>query len=80
METQRIGLNHTEPEFLCFILNRFYKAEEKMIPEIFAVAEFMAAQLGDCTGDMENTFMTLRVRIWRWMLLMLLHVWKLASA
>lgn len=51
-----------------------------MIPEIFAVAEFMAAQLGDCTGDMENTFMTLRVRICRWMLLMLLHVWKLASA
>lgn len=34
-----------------------------MIPEIFAVAEFMAAQLGDCSADMDNTFLTLRVRI-----------------
>lgn len=50
-----------------------------MIPEIFAVARFMATQLGDCTGDMENTFMTLRVRIWRWTPLVLSHVWKLAS-
>lgn len=57
---------------------RFYKAEEKMIPEIFAVAEFMAAQLGDCSGDMENTFMTLRVRIS--VQLMLLHTWKIVLA
>uniref|UniRef100_A0A3P8TSZ4 Vitellogenin domain-containing protein n=1 Tax=Amphiprion percula TaxID=161767 RepID=A0A3P8TSZ4_AMPPE len=35
--------------------------EGKLIPEIFSVAEFMAAQLGDCTGDKDNTFMTLRV-------------------
>lgn len=46
-----------------FLLNRFYKAEEKMIPEIHSVAEFMAAQLGDCSGDKDDTFMMLRVRI-----------------
>ncbi|KAM6992516.1 apolipoprotein Bb, tandem duplicate 1 [Tautogolabrus adspersus] len=43
------------------VVKRFYKAEEKMIPEIHSVAEFMAAQLGDCTGDKDTTFMTLRV-------------------
>ncbi|XP_033504264.2 apolipoprotein Bb, tandem duplicate 1 [Epinephelus lanceolatus] len=43
------------------VVKRFYKAEGKLIPEIFSVAEFMAAQLGDCSGDKENTFMTLRV-------------------
>uniref|UniRef100_A0A674MR38 Apolipoprotein Bb, tandem duplicate 2 n=1 Tax=Takifugu rubripes TaxID=31033 RepID=A0A674MR38_TAKRU len=43
------------------VVKRFYNAEEKLIPEIHSVAEFMAAQLGDCTGDKDNTFMTLRV-------------------
>uniref|UniRef100_A0A3B4T6U1 Apolipoprotein B n=1 Tax=Seriola dumerili TaxID=41447 RepID=A0A3B4T6U1_SERDU len=43
------------------VIKRFYKAEGKLIPEIHAVAEFMAAQLGDCSGDKDNTFMTLRV-------------------
>ncbi|KAM8725601.1 apolipoprotein B-100-like [Acanthopagrus schlegelii] len=43
------------------VVKRFYKAEGKLIPEIYAVAEFMAAQLGDCSGDKDNTFMTLRV-------------------
>lgn len=46
-----------------FRLVRFYKAERKVVPEIQSVAEFMAAQLGDCTGDKDNTFMTLRVSI-----------------
>lgn len=46
-----------------FLFNRFYKAEEKLIPEIQSVAEFMAAQLGDCSGDKDQTFMTLRVGI-----------------
>ena len=32
-----------------------------MIPEITSVAEFMAAKLGDCTGDKDNMFMILRV-------------------
>uniref|UniRef100_A0A3Q3G2A5 Apolipoprotein B-100-like n=1 Tax=Labrus bergylta TaxID=56723 RepID=A0A3Q3G2A5_9LABR len=43
------------------VVKRFYKAEERIIPEIHSVAEFMAAQLGDCTGDKDTTFMTLRV-------------------
>ncbi|XP_029281472.1 LOW QUALITY PROTEIN: apolipoprotein B-100-like [Cottoperca gobio] len=43
------------------VVKRFYKAEGKLIPEIYSVAEFMAAQLGDCTGDKESTFLTLRV-------------------
>ncbi|KAJ3607019.1 hypothetical protein NHX12_026534 [Muraenolepis orangiensis] len=43
------------------IVKKFYKAEGKLIPEIYSVAEFMTAQLGDCTGDKDITFMTLRV-------------------
>ncbi|XP_047244216.1 apolipoprotein Bb, tandem duplicate 1 [Girardinichthys multiradiatus] len=43
------------------VVRRFYKAENKIIPEIYSVAEFMASQLGDCTGAKEHTFMTLRV-------------------
>ncbi|XP_062323823.1 apolipoprotein B-100-like [Osmerus eperlanus] len=42
-------------------VKRFYKAEGKLTPEIYAVAEFMAAQLGDCSGDQEHIFMALRV-------------------
>ncbi|KAM4713132.1 apolipoprotein Bb, tandem duplicate 1 [Anableps anableps] len=42
-------------------VKRFYKDENKIIPEIHSVAEFMASQLGDCTGAKEHTFMTLRV-------------------
>lgn len=49
--------------FIFFFLNRFYKAEGKLIPEIYSVAEFMGSQLGDCSGDKDNTFMTLRVGI-----------------
>ena len=49
--------------FFVFFLNRFYKAEGKLIPEIYSVAEFMGSQLGDCSGDKDNTFMTLRVGI-----------------
>uniref|UniRef100_A0A3Q3VRN1 Vitellogenin domain-containing protein n=1 Tax=Mola mola TaxID=94237 RepID=A0A3Q3VRN1_MOLML len=45
------------------VVKRFYKAEGKLIPEIHSVAEFMAARLDDCSGDMDNTFMTLRVSI-----------------
>ncbi|KAM6915035.1 apolipoprotein Bb, tandem duplicate 1 [Xenentodon cancila] len=43
------------------VVKRFYKAEGKLIPEIHSVAEFMAAHLGDCTEDRDQTFMTLRV-------------------
>merc|ERR1719402_151252 len=31
-------------------VKRFYAAEGKLTPEIYAVAEFAAAQLGDCSG------------------------------
>ncbi|XP_068433381.1 apolipoprotein Bb, tandem duplicate 1 [Clinocottus analis] len=43
------------------VVKRFYKAEGKLIPEIYSVAETMAAQLGDCSGDKDNTFLALRV-------------------
>ncbi|KAM9778214.1 apolipoprotein Bb, tandem duplicate 1 [Syngnathus typhle] len=43
------------------VVKRFYKSEGKVIPEIRSVAEFLAGHLGDCTGDDENTFLTLRV-------------------
>uniref|UniRef100_A0A8C3AL07 Apolipoprotein Bb, tandem duplicate 2 n=1 Tax=Cyclopterus lumpus TaxID=8103 RepID=A0A8C3AL07_CYCLU len=43
------------------VVKRFYKAEGKLIPEIYSVAEAMAAHLGDCSGDKEDTFLTLRV-------------------
>ncbi|KAM4529005.1 apolipoprotein Bb, tandem duplicate 1 [Fundulus diaphanus] len=43
------------------IVKRFHKAEKKLIPEIHSVAEFMASQLGDCSGDTDHTFLTLRV-------------------
>ncbi|KAM4600707.1 apolipoprotein B-100-like isoform 2-T2 [Polymixia lowei] len=43
------------------VVKRFFKAEGRQIPEIFAVARFMGSQLGDCTGDNDHTFMTLRV-------------------
>uniref|UniRef100_A0A3P9MAN0 Apolipoprotein Bb, tandem duplicate 2 n=1 Tax=Oryzias latipes TaxID=8090 RepID=A0A3P9MAN0_ORYLA len=43
------------------VVKRFYKAEKKLIPEIHSVAEFMADELGDCTGDQDHAFLTLRV-------------------
>ncbi|XP_041832599.1 apolipoprotein Bb, tandem duplicate 1 [Melanotaenia boesemani] len=54
---------HSKPIMyaLSNVVKRFYKAEGKLIPEIHSVAEFMAAELGDCTGDQDQTFMTLRV-------------------
>nr|XP_061806662.1 apolipoprotein B-100-like [Nerophis lumbriciformis] len=43
------------------VVKRFYKTEGKLIPEIRSVAEFLAGHLGDCAGDQDNTFLTLRV-------------------
>ncbi|KAM4600708.1 apolipoprotein B-100-like [Polymixia lowei] len=43
------------------VVKRFFKAEGRLTPEIHAVARFMGSQLGDCTGDNDHTFMTLRV-------------------
>ncbi|XP_038583476.1 apolipoprotein B-100-like, partial [Micropterus salmoides] len=54
---------HSKPIMyaLSNVVKRYYKAEGKLIPEIHSVAEFMAAQLGDCSDDSDKTFMTLRV-------------------
>ncbi|CAL9691969.1 unnamed protein product [Knipowitschia caucasica] len=43
------------------IVNRFYKTEGHLVPEIFSVARFMAGQIGECSGDMDRIFLTLRV-------------------
>ncbi|KAK7940142.1 hypothetical protein WMY93_003468 [Mugilogobius chulae] len=43
------------------VVNRFYKAKGELVPEIFSVARFMAGQIGDCTGDKDQMFLTLRV-------------------
>ncbi|XP_072313030.1 apolipoprotein Bb, tandem duplicate 1 [Eucyclogobius newberryi] len=43
------------------VVNRFYKAEGQLVPEIFSVASFMAGQIGDCSGDKDQMFLTLRV-------------------
>ncbi|KAG7460569.1 hypothetical protein MATL_G00200170 [Megalops atlanticus] len=43
-------------------VRRFYQAEGKVTPEITAVAEYIASLLGgDCAGDKDQTFLTLRV-------------------
>lgn len=42
---------------------RVYKIEGKVTPEITAVSEYMASLLGDCSGDKDQTFLTLRVSI-----------------
>ncbi|KAM9703097.1 apolipoprotein Bb, tandem duplicate 1 [Menidia menidia] len=43
------------------VVKRFFKAEGKVTPEIHSVAEFLVAELGDCSGEKDKTFMTLRV-------------------
>uniref|UniRef100_A0A3B4BLQ4 Vitellogenin domain-containing protein n=1 Tax=Periophthalmus magnuspinnatus TaxID=409849 RepID=A0A3B4BLQ4_9GOBI len=43
------------------VVNRFYKAEGQLVPEIFSVARFMVGQIGDCSGDKDQMFLTLRV-------------------
>ncbi|KAM4521772.1 apolipoprotein Bb, tandem duplicate 1 [Odontesthes bonariensis] len=54
---------HSKPIMyaLSNVVKRHYKAEGEVTPEIQSVAEFMAAELGDCTGEKDQTFMTLRV-------------------
>ncbi|XP_072558800.1 apolipoprotein B-100-like [Paramormyrops kingsleyae] len=43
-------------------VRKFYQSEPKVTPEITAVSEFMASQLGsDCSGDKDQIFLTLRV-------------------
>ncbi|XP_031437274.1 apolipoprotein B-100-like [Clupea harengus] len=42
-------------------VKRLYKAEGKVTPEIEAVADFALEQIGDCTGDQEHIYMSLKV-------------------
>ncbi|KAL2082439.1 hypothetical protein ACEWY4_022257 [Coilia grayii] len=42
-------------------VKRLYQAEGKVTPEIEAVANFALEQIGDCTGDQEHIFMSLKV-------------------
>ncbi|XP_077444059.1 apolipoprotein B-100-like [Stigmatopora argus] len=43
-------------------VRRLYQAEGKVTPEITAVSDFVASLLGpDCSGDKDQTFLTLRV-------------------
>ncbi|KAL2082440.1 hypothetical protein ACEWY4_022258 [Coilia grayii] len=42
-------------------VKRLYQAEGKVTPEIEAVANFALEQIGDCTGNQEHIFMSLKV-------------------
>ncbi|XP_063079430.1 apolipoprotein B-100-like [Engraulis encrasicolus] len=42
-------------------VKRLYQATGKVTPEIKAVAKFALEQIGDCTGDQDHIFMSLKV-------------------
>ncbi|MCJ8743816.1 hypothetical protein PDJAM_G00098600, partial [Pangasius djambal] len=42
-------------------VRRLYKAEGRVTPEIQAVADYTLENIGDCTGDQEHIYLTLRV-------------------
>ncbi|XP_063079429.1 apolipoprotein B-100-like [Engraulis encrasicolus] len=42
-------------------IKKLYAAEGKVTPELEAVAEFALEQIGDCTGDQEYVYMSLKV-------------------
>lgn len=44
------------------VFHRFSKNEATNVPEVEEVADFMEFMLGDCTGDEDKTFLTLRVQ------------------
>lgn len=44
-----------------FIFYRFSKHQASNVPEMKEVADFMEFMLGDCSGDEDKTFLTLRV-------------------
>lgn len=46
--------------FLCYN-TRLYKAEGRVTPEIKAVADYALENIGDCTGDQDHIYLTLRV-------------------
>uniref|UniRef100_A0AAY4BB94 Apolipoprotein Bb, tandem duplicate 2 n=1 Tax=Denticeps clupeoides TaxID=299321 RepID=A0AAY4BB94_9TELE len=43
------------------VVKRLYKVEGTVTPEIKAVAEFILEQIGDCTGNEDHTYLTLKV-------------------
>ncbi|XP_053345355.1 apolipoprotein Bb, tandem duplicate 1 [Clarias gariepinus] len=42
-------------------VRRLYKAERKVTPEIEEMADYILENIGDCTGDQEHIYLTLRV-------------------
>uniref|UniRef100_A0A8B9GSZ3 Apolipoprotein B-100-like n=1 Tax=Astyanax mexicanus TaxID=7994 RepID=A0A8B9GSZ3_ASTMX len=42
-------------------VRRLYTAEGKVTPEIQAAADYVSEEIGDCTGDQEHIYLTLRV-------------------
>ncbi|XP_067273720.1 apolipoprotein B-100-like [Pseudorasbora parva] len=42
-------------------VRRYYEAEERVTPEIQAVADYVLEQIGDCTGNQEHVYLTLRI-------------------
>ncbi|TRY99586.1 hypothetical protein DNTS_007902 [Danionella cerebrum] len=42
-------------------VRRLYESEGRVTPEIKAVADFAAEQIGDCTGNQEHVYLSLRV-------------------
>ncbi|XP_060722344.1 apolipoprotein Bb, tandem duplicate 1 [Tachysurus vachellii] len=42
-------------------VRRLYKAEGRVTPEIQAVADYALENIGDCTGDQEHIYLSLRV-------------------
>ncbi|XP_043076199.1 apolipoprotein Bb, tandem duplicate 1 [Puntigrus tetrazona] len=42
-------------------VRRLYEAEGSVTPEIQGVAEYVLEQIGDCTGDQEHVYLSLRV-------------------
>ncbi|XP_066532856.1 apolipoprotein Bb, tandem duplicate 1 [Hoplias malabaricus] len=42
-------------------VRRLYKSEGKVTPEITAVADYVDEEIGDCKGDQEHIYLTLRV-------------------
>jgi len=47
----------------CIFCTRLPQDQATSTPEVEEVAEFMEFMLGDCSGDEDSTFLTLRVHL-----------------
>jgi len=47
----------------CIFCTRLPQDQAISTPEVEEVAEFMEFMLGDCSGDEDSTFLTLRVHL-----------------